>query len=490
MQFAGGEQIAPQDGAAEPFNREGYAPIEDNPFINTLDDPRSTFSIDVDTASYANVRRYLKGGSLPPKSAVRIEEMINYFDYDYPAPKGDEPFSVTLEVADAPWAEGHKLVRVGLRGKDIARGEAPPSNLVFLIDVSGSMGDYNKLPLLKESLHLLVKSLDHKDTISLVTYAGSAGVVLPPTPAYKKNEIHSAIDRLGAGGSTNGAAGIHTAYELAQWAFIENGNNRVLLATDGDFNVGTSSEGELVRIIEDKAKTGVFLSVLGFGMGNYQDAMLEAISNRGNGNYAYIDTLDEAKKVLVEERYGTLHTIAKDVKIQIEMNPLKVSAFRLLGYENRVLAHRDFNDDKKDAGDIGAGHTVTALYELVPSHLEEKGKEALVDPLKYQGARHLTAAADSNELMTVRLRYKRPHEDKSHLISAMAVDDPVEMRAMSADFRFAAAVAAFGMLLRDSPHKGTATKNTVLSLAEAAVRQDKKGYRAEFVELVRNARSL
>ncbi|NLE38106.1 MAG: VWA domain-containing protein, partial [Pirellulaceae bacterium] len=406
---------------------EQYAPIVENLFLTPFDSPLSTFSIDVDTASYANVRRFLDGGRLPPADAVRVEEMVNYFDYDYPTPEGDEPFSVHFELADCPWRQGHRLLRVGLKGREMARGEQGPSNLVFLLDVSGSMADENKLPLVQKAMRLLVERLTEDDRVAIVTYASGTEVRLESTNGQNKEAILAAIDALRAGGSTNGSGGIQLAYQQAAKHFLAEGNNRVILATDGDLNVGITGDDELARLIAEKAKSGVFLSVLGFGTGNLQDAKLEKLADRGNGHYAYIDNLREARKVLIEELTGSLFAIAKDVKIQIEFNPARVAAYRLIGYENRVLAARDFDDDKKDAGEIGAGHTVTALYEIVPvrdPRTEWKADQRVEDEpgasLKYQKvvrpAAALSEAADSNELATVRLRYKRPDGEKSQLL--------------------------------------------------------------------------
>lgn len=367
---------------ADGFNTEQYDRIYENPFLKVDKNPLSTFSIDVDTASYANIRRYLNNNSRPPKDSVRIEEMINYFSYDYPAPKGDDPFSVNVEIGSCPWKGKHRLVRIGLKGKEIPANQRPSSNIVFLLDVSGSMMYGNKLPLLKKGLKLMVQNLHENDRVAIVVYAGASGLVLPSTSCEKKNTILEALDKLRAGGSTNGGAGIQLAYKVAIENFIPGGTNRVILATDGDFNVGTTGRGDLIRLIQEKAKSKVFLTILGFGMGNYKDATLEQIANKGNGNYAYIDSLKEARKVLVQQIGGTLVTIAKDVKIQIEFNPTKVNAYRLIGYENRLLRNEDFNDDTKDAGEIGAGHTVTALYEIVPAGVNIQTPS--VDPLKYQ----------------------------------------------------------------------------------------------------------
>jgi Ca-activated chloride channel family protein len=488
-------RIEREQRQAGAFNTEAYDSIVENPFVRPTDSPLSTFSIDVDTASYSNVRRFLNGGALPPRGAVRIEEFVNYFSYNYPQPKGDDPFSVTTDVVDCPWNAEHVLMRVGLKGKEIHRQERPATNLVFLVDVSGSMQDANKLPLVRESLKLLVRELGDRDRVALVVYAGRTAVVLPSTGADRKQTILEAIDALQSGGSTNGGAGITLAYQLAVDNFIKDGVNRVVLATDGDFNVGVTNQDELVRLIEEKAKSGVFFSALGYGMGNLKDSTLEKLSDKGNGNYAYIDTLAEAKKVLVEQMSGTLVTIAKDVKVQIEFNPAKVVAYRLLGYENRVLAAQDFNDDKKDAGEIGAGHTVTALYELalVGTSVIQVQKLPKVDPLKYQPQPKRTVAADApihDELLTLKLRYKAPDGDVSKLIERPVKGQPKPYAKAGVDFKFSAAVAAFGLLLRQSEHRGTATYDAVLEMAQEGIGRDVGGYRKEFVALVRKARDL
>jgi len=477
------------DGDPAPVDREGYNVIDDNAFKQVADHPLSTFSVDVDTASYANVRRMLRYGQKPVKDAVRIEEFINYFNYDYADPDGEHPVAVHTEVASTPWAPEHRLVKIGVKAKSMPKTARPASNLVFLIDSSGSMSSANKLPLLKKGLATLLANLDERDSVSIVAYAGSAGLVLEPTPASDKNTILEAIDRLQAGGSTNGGQGIELAYAVAQGQFIEGGVNRVLLATDGDFNVGTSSQGALVDLIEDKAKGGVFLSILGLGMGNLQDGTLELLSNKGNGNYAYIDTEREARKVLAEELSQTLVTRAKDVKLQIEFNPTHVESYRLIGYANRLLNDEDFNDDKKDAGDMGAGHTVTALYEVV-MRAPSKAAGSDVDPLRYQGGRELKPAADSNELLMVKLRYKHPEEGSSMKIEHACLDEGGPFADASGDFRFAASVASFGMLLRDSKDKGTTSYEWVRTVAADAKGDDKHGYRAEFVELVSQAERL
>ena len=471
-----------------PFHTEGYDRIDDNPFLGVGQNPLSTFSIDVDTASYANVRRFVSQSMLPPKDAVRIEEMVNYFDYDYPAPPEGQPFSVNVEIADAPWKPEHRLMRIGLKGTPLSLDDRPRLNLVFLLDVSGSMEPPDKLPLLKKAMRLLVDELRENDQVAIVVYAGASGMVLPRTSGDQKGVILDALDRLQAGGSTNGGAGIQLAYDHAVAHFIPGGTNRVVLATDGDFNVGVTSQGELTRLIEERAASGVFLSVLGFGMGNYKDSTLEKLADRGNGNYAYIDSLSEARKVLVREMGSTLVTIAKDVNIQIEFNPAEVESYRLIGYENRVLRAEDFNDDEKDAGEIGAGHTVTALYEIVPAGVPTDTPS--VDPLKYQQSLAATQTASTGEILTVKLRYKEPDGETSKLLERPVRDEEKTYASATQDFKFAAAVASFGMILRDSPHKGNATFDGVLELAREGVGADRHGYRAEFLELARRAKSL
>ncbi|MEH2241258.1 YfbK domain-containing protein [Nostoc sp.] len=484
-------RVAPEPQTGSRFNTENYDRIEDNPFHRVSNDPLSTFSIDVDTASYSNVRRFITQGELPPKDAVRIEELINYFTYNYPQPKGERPFSVTTEVAAAPWNPEHKLVEVGLQGKRLESETLPPSNLVFLIDVSGSMDDPNKLPLVQQSLKLLVNKLRPEDRVSLVVYAGNAGLVLPATPGSQKSKILAAIDRLEAGGSTAGGQGIELAYKIAKQSFLKSGNNRVILATDGDFNVGVSSDADLTRLIEQKRDQGIFLTVLGFGTGNYKDGKMEQLADKGNGNYAYIDTLLEAKKVLVNDLRGTLFTIAKDVKIQVEFNPAKVQAYRLIGYENRLLQNQDFNDDKKDAGDIGSGHSVTALYEIIPTGTKSDVKLPEIDPLRYQRSGETAPDAAGNELMQVKLRYKLPQDSTSQLITQTIQDDDLRADQIpSTNLRFAAAVATFGMVLRDSEYKGNANYDLVMKLATQGKGEDQEGYRGEFIRLVEQSRGL
>ncbi|MFL5729577.1 MAG: von Willebrand factor type A domain-containing protein [Cytophagaceae bacterium] len=478
-----------QDQVQENYNTESYNTIVENEFLNSKENPLSTFSIDVDGASYSNSRRYIKGSNLPPKDAVRIEEYINYFDYNYPQPKSEHPFSINTEVSQCPWNKEHKLIHIGLQGKRIPFEQIAPMNLVFLIDVSGSMSDENKLPLLKKSLCMLVDKMRPQDRIALTVYAGAAGLVLPSTSAADKQTIKDALEKLNAGGSTAGGQGIILAYKVAKDNFIPSGINRVILATDGDFNIGASSDGEMTRLIEEKRKEGTFISVLGFGMGNYKDSKMETIADNGNGNYFYIDNTDEARKVLVTELDGTLYTIAKDVKLQIEFNPAKVKAYRLVGYENRMLKKEDFNDDKKDAGELGAGHSVTALYEVIPAD----SKEALntnVDDLKYSQTTINKNAAASSELMTVKFRYKNPKDTVSKLIVQTLADKSSSLENASENFRFSAAVAEFGMILRDSKFKSAASFSQVMELAKNSKGTDEEGYRAEFINLVKDAELL
>mgnify|MGYP002624107259 CR=1 FL=1 len=470
----------------EAADREAYAHIAENEFQSVASNPLSTFSIDVDRASYSNVRRFIEDGMRPPVDAVRIEELINYFPYDDPPPAGEHPFTVTAEVAPAPWQPLHHLVRVGLKGREIDMAEAPTNNLVFLLDVSGSMNSPDKLPLLKKAFSMLVDELRDDDRVAIVVYAGAAGMVLPSTPGSEREKIREALGRLTAGGSTAGGAGIRLAYRVARENYIEGGNNRVILATDGDFNVGASSDAEMIRLIEEKREQGTFLTVLGFGTGNLQDAKMEQIADHGNGNFAYIDGELEAKKVLVDEMGGTLVTIAKDVKIQVEFNPARVAAYRLIGYENRLLAAEDFNDDTKDAGELGAGHSVTALYEVVPVGVESSAVIRDVDPLRYQ-RNDEPEVLDNEEMLFVKLRYKQPDGDTSQLVTRRVGDTAVET---SDDFRFAAAVAAWGMLLRDSEHCAGFTLDDVAKLARGALGDDPMGYRADFLRLVDRARSV
>ena len=474
------------------YTTESYSSVEENDFLTAADTPLSTFSIDVDTASYANIRRYLSFGQRPPTDAVRIEEMINYFDYDYPEPTGNEPFSTHVEIAECPWNTKHRLARIGLRGRNVDRGETAGSNLVFLIDVSGSMDSPEKLPLLTYALGLLADQLDSRDSVAIVAYAGSTGLVLPPTPGSDNTAIRDAIGRLSAGGSTNGSDGLRLAYQLAREHFIPGGVNRVILATDGDFNVGVTSHDELLGIVKDDADNGVFMTVLGFGRNNLHDDRLEHLADRGNGNYAYIDSIAEARKVLVEEIGGTLITIAKDVKIQVEFNPARVAGYRLIGYENRALADRDFNDDSKDAGEIGAGHTVTALYEIVPAGLSTPGRPT-VDPLRYTADRPTELEPEDprgRELFHLKLRYKQPDGKKSQLIEVPVVDEGYSLASASEDFKFASSVAMFGMLLRESPHAGETTLKDVRNLALLGRGADRGGHREEFGQLIGQARKL
>jgi len=463
-----------------------YDHIKHNAFLDTATKPLSTFSIDVDTAAYSTVRSYLARNQRPPKGSVRIEEMINYFSYNYPSPKTKHPFSATTEVSVAPWNRNHRLLRIGLRGKQLNGGKDTPSNLVFLIDVSGSMSSANKLPLLKRSMKMLTSRLKPTDRVAIVVYAGAAGVVLPSTAVRNKELLSGALTRLSAGGSTAGGAGIELAYRIAQKNFVQGGVNRVILATDGDFNVGPSSDAALVSLIKQKAKSNVFLTVLGFGRGNYNDQMLEKLTGHGNGNYAYIDTIGEARKVFVEQLSSTLVTIAKDVKLQIEFNPKHVAKYRLIGYENRMLATKDFKDDKKDAGEIGANHRVTALYELVPAGLNKRATKA--DRLRYQ--KRMATTGHGDELLTIKLRYKKPEGDTSTLVAFAVKNKAVELSQTSADFKLAAAVAEFGMLLRDSPHKAQSSYDSALKLATQGAKRDPYGYRAELIGLIKRAKAL
>ena len=467
---------------------EVYDAITENPFQRTADAPLSTFSVDVDSASYTNVRRFITNGSLPPADAVRIEEFVNYFPYGYAAPDGQHPFATHVEVAGCPWEPRHRLVRIGIKGREIGEEGRKPSNLVFLLDVSGSMGTPSKLPLLRRAMGMLTTELGSDDRVAIAVYAGAAGLVLPSTSADEKWAILDALDRLEAGGSTAGAAGIQLAYEVAREHFISGGNNRVILCTDGDFNVGMSDDGSLVRLIEEKAKAGVFLTVLGFGSGNLKDSKMEKLADKGNGNYAYIDSPLEARKVLVEQMGATLETIAKDVKIQVEFNPLAVEGYRLIGYENRLLAAQDFADDAKDAGEIGAGHTVTALYEVVPAGagLELPG----LDPLRYQSPGQPSGASFGGELLFVKLRYKQPEGDESTLLEIPVADEGGSFFEASEDLRFAVSTAAFGMVLRGSAHVGDTTLEEVLDWAVESAGDDPGGYRVGFLELVRAADGL
>ena len=481
--------LKPQEKLEETSSEE-YEPLEENPFQLVQTKPLSTFSIDVDAASYSNVRRFLNNGQLPPADAVRIEELINYFTYDYPQPKDKYPFTITTEMSQSPWNHQHKLVHIGLQGKKIAKEDIPPSNLVFLLDVSGSMNNPNKLPLLKSAFRLLVNQLRPEDRVAIVVYAGSAGLVLPSTPGSDKDKILAAINNLEAGGSTAGGEGIKLAYKIARENYLAEGNNRIILATDGDFNVGIASDTQLVKLIEEKRKQGVFLTVLGFGTGNYKDAKMEKLADKGNGNYAYLDNILEAKKVLVKEMGATLFTIAKDVKIQVEFNPAKVQAYRLIGYENRLLQDRDFNDDTKDAGELGAGHSVTALYEIIPVGAKTEVKLPEIDPLRYQYNVGSAEAYENNELMQVKLRYKEPQDSKSQLITQPVVERNVTIEATSDNFRFSAAVAGFGMILKNSQYQGNVNLEQVLQLAQGSQGTDLEGYREEFIRLLNKTQSL
>jgi Ca-activated chloride channel family protein len=470
------------------LSNEGYAHIEENRFLASRQNPLSTFSIDVDAAAYSNIRRIIRSGVLPPPGAVRIEEMINYFDYDYPQPAGNTPFSVNTEMASCPWNPDHRLLLVGLQGKTIPTETLPPSNLVFLIDVSGSMDEPDKLPLVKTSLKMLTAQLRENDKVAIVVYAGNAGLVLPSTPGASKQKIMEAIDNLEAGGSTAGGAGLELAYKIAAENFVKRGNNRVILSTDGDFNVGPSSDDALVSLIEAKRKTGIFLSVLGFGTGNYQDSKMQQLADKGNGDHYYIDNAQEANKVLVREFGGTLFTIAKDVKIQIEFNPAAVQAYRLIGYEKRLLASEDFNDDRKDAGELGSGHRVTALYEIIPEGVKDTFT-TVVDQLKYQHEQAVAQQQNPDEWLTIKLRYKDPDGETSRLISA-TVTRSNESGQASPNLRFAAAVAEFGLLLRQSPYREASSWKQVEDLARASAGTDKDGYRHEFISLASAAQSL
>ncbi len=469
-------------------NTEEYDGINENIFHDALKNPLSTFSIDVDAASYSNIRRFISSGQRPPKDAVRIEEMINYFNYEYDQPKGDDPFSINTEISYAPWNTKHKLVHIGLQGRNIAKENLPPSNLVFLIDVSGSMDDLNKLPLLKTSFKMLVGQMREQDRVAIVVYAGAAGLVLPSTSGSDKKKILEALDNLEAGGSTAGGAGIKLAYSVAKENFVKEGNNRVILATDGDFNVGESSNGGMERLIEEKRKDGIFLTALGFGMGNYKDSKMEILADKGNGNYFYIDSILEAQKALVNEFGGTLFTIAKDVKLQIEFNPARVKAYRLIGYENRLLRDEDFNDDRKDAGELGSGHSVTALYEIIPVGVEREFSK--IDDLKYQKNKVDASASSSKEIMTVKFRYKKPDGDVSKLIVHPLLDENVALNKTSENFKWSAAVAGFGMLLRESEYIKDFQYEDVLQLAQNSKGKDVDGYRIEFINMVKSLNAI
>ncbi len=484
-----GGSWAPHPCAVPPENAESYAPIQGNAFKPVANEPLSTFSIDVDTASYANIRRFLRAGQMPPPDAVRIEEMVNYFPYDYAPPQDDVPFAVHVESAACPWNPAHALVKIGLKGKELAADARPPCNLVFLLDVSGSMDCDNKLPLVKKAIQLLARQLTARDRVSIAVYAGAAGLVLPATPASELATIEAAIERLQAGGSTAGGEGIRLAYDEARQTFLPDGNNRVVLCTDGDFNVGITDSEELAAFVAERAQQGIFLTVLGFGMGNLKDDRLETLADKGNGNYAYVDSFSEARKTLAEQAAGTLFAIAKDVKLQIEFNPAHVSAYRLIGYENRLLAKEDFNDDRKDAGELGAGHVVTAFYELVPVGAESPPG---VDPLKYQSREEPPAPpANANpEWLTVKLRYKLPKANQSAKIEVPFVGGAAAFENASADFRFAAGVAAAGLMLRGDPSVLDLDYADAIAWTSGAVGADPGGYRREFLDLLRNAAAL
>jgi Ca-activated chloride channel family protein len=471
-----------------PTNDESYQPIVENGFNNAKDNPLSTFSVDVDNASYSNMRRFINNGQLPPADAVRIEEMVNYFSYDLSGPKDNEPVAIHTELSSAPWNPAHRLLRIGLKAKTIATDKLPASNLVFLLDVSGSMQDANKLPLVKAAMKMLVDELRPKDKVTIVAYAGEAGLRLAPTSGGDKARIDSVIDQLYAGGSTNGGEGIKLAYKMAVDNFIKNGNNRIIMATDGDFNVGPSSDGDMESLIVKERATNVAISIMGVGMGNVKDSKMETLADKGNGNYFYIDNITEARKALVSEFGGTMFTVAKDVKLQVEFNPAKVQAYRLLGYEDRMLNKEDFNNDRKDAGDMGSGHTVTALYEIVPAGIKDDYSVS-VDPLKYQKIDEVKKST-SDEMLTIKFRYKQPDSMVSKLSQAVVYDNPENLNRTSADFKFAAAVAEFGMLLRDSQFKQKSNYDQAISLARQGKGEDNDGYRSEFIKLAESAKLL
>jgi Ca-activated chloride channel family protein len=470
---------------------EEYGSQTENHFQFAAEKPLSTFSIDVDAASYSNMRRFVNQGQMPPSDAIRTEELINYFSYNYAKPTGKEPVKISTEIGECPWNTEHRLVRIGIKAREIADKNLPASNLVFLIDVSGSMYGPTRLELVKSSLKLLVNNLREKDRVAIVVYAGSAGEVLSSTPGNDKQKIREALDNLTAGGSTAGGAGIQLAYKIARKNFIQEGNNRIILCTDGDFNVGVSSPNELENLIEKERKSGVFLTVLGYGMGNYKDKKMQILAEKGNGNHAYIDNLQEANKVLVSEFGGTIYAVAKDVKLQIEFNPEHVQAYRLIGYESRLLNDEDFNNDTKDAGEMGAGHNVTAFYEIVPVGAKFN-KLGSIDPLIYQlpkkEKKEKTVYAGSKELLTIKLRYKEPDGESSRKMEFPVIDNKTNM--VSSDFRFAAAVAMFGQLLGNSQFKGNANYGKVISLAKTALDNDEQGYRREFVRLVETVMGL
>ena len=464
-------------------NAESYSAIVENEYRSPLVEPRSTFSADVNTASYSNVRRFINEGKLPPKDAVLLAEFVNYFPYQYPAPVGNDPVSLTLDIAPCPWKPEHKLARIGVHAKDLSPDDMPARNFVFLIDTSGSMAASNRLPLVKESLILLVNRLTDKDRVTIVTYAGEAGLKLPTTPGSRKQVIRGVVSSLNTGGGTNGEGGIKLAYEMARRSFIEGGANRVILCTDGDFNVGVSNQSDLRQLIEKERASGVFLSVLGFGMGNYKDDRLKELANYGNGQHAYIDTIAEGRKVFVEQG-GGLVCVAKDVKFQVDFNPAKVNAYRLIGYESRILKQEDFKNDAKDAGDMGSGHTVTALYEIVPAGVKIDLPD--VDPVKYQ--KPAQTKGNASEWLTVKMRYKQPDSEQSKEQSAALKG--AGTASGGEDFRFASAVIEFGLILRDSKFRGDANFDHVLERARGAMSFDPNGHRKEFVELVQKARAL
>jgi Ca-activated chloride channel family protein len=483
---ATGHSIERENDKEEAPNTENYNHIVDNPFLSAKENPQSTFSTSVDTASYSNIRRFLNDHQFPPKDAVRIADMLNYFDYDYSEPQGEHPVAIGLEMAPCPWNDQHHLVKIAIKARTISPSEMPPRNLVFLIDTSGSMDEPNRLPLVKQSLELLIQQLGERDRVSIVSYAGESSLRLPPTPGDQTSKIRRAINGLVASGSTNGGGGIVMAYQQAMKSFIPGGVNRVILATDGDFNVGVSSDAELVRLIEEKRKTGVYLTVLGYGFGNLKDNKLELLAHHGNGHYAYIDSIDEARKVFVDQG-GALAIVAKDVKLQVEFNHTQVNAYRLIGYENRVVRNEDFRDDAKDAGDMGSGHTCTAMYEIAPVGVEMPLPKA--GKLKYQQATTDTPVARTGEWLTVRMRYKNPDSEKGMELATVMPANGITKKP-SEDFRFAASVAGFGMLLRDSEYKGNATYNAVLIWAKDSQGTDRNGTKAEFVKLVSIARGL
>ncbi|MEB3799939.1 VWA domain-containing protein [Flavobacterium columnare] len=474
----------PEIEIPENKNEESYAEIEENKFENPSVKPLSTFSIDVDNASYTNIRRFINNGQEIPKDAVRLEEMINYFSYTYPQPKDNHPFSINTEYSECPWNSNHKLLKIGLQGKKMDKNNLPPSNIVFLIDVSGSMEEENKLPLLKESMKILVKELRPQDKVSMVVYAGAAGMILPPTSGNEKNKIMNALDELTAGGSTAGGEGIELAYKIAEENFIKEGNNRIVLTTDGDFNVGASTDKEMEPLIERKRKTGIFLTCLGYGMGNYKDSKMETLANKGNGNYAYIDNMQEATRFLGKEFNGSMFTIAKDVKIQIEFNPNQIQSYRLIGYENRKLNDEDFKNDAIDAGELGSGHTVTALYEIIPTGVESSYSPTQLKYTSKEGSQNLI----SKELATVKFRYKRPDGEKSIEMIQTVSNSSKPLMISSPDFKFASSVAWFGMKLRDSKYIENKQTEDIIALANKGIHNDLEGYKTEFIRLIKSAK--